>query len=168
MAVGRIRSKLDEERTFWNAMDRTLAAIGFDDDYVGRLPILSPGGRPKYVKDQIWGMMEFEPSELAIIDTPLLQRLRRVAQIGLTFLTYPTAEHSRFAHSLGVVHVVKRLVAPSAKLRSGNGNIGTVMVTGSSAPSHTLTALWCPGVYEGQPWIPLFLRRGYRKKLVLG
>jgi hypothetical protein len=50
----------------------------------------------------------------------------------------------------------------------GYGNIGTVIVTASSAPSHALTALWCPGVYDGQPWIPLFLRRGYRKKLVLG
>jgi hypothetical protein len=109
MTVERIRTKLGEARTFWAAMDRTLAAIGFDEDYIERLPTLSRGGRRKYIKDQIWGMMEFEPDELAIIDTPLLQRLRRINQLGLTFLTYPTAEHSRFAHTLGVTHVVKRL-----------------------------------------------------------
>ena len=50
----------------------------------------------------------------------------------------------------------------------GYGNVGSVMTTMSGAPSHALTALWCPGVYDGQPWIPLFLRRGYRKYLVLG
>lgn len=110
MGVERIRERLTQARTFWAALDRALAATGFDPDYIERLPTLSPGGRPKYVKDTVWGMMEFEPDELAIIDSPLLQRLRRIAQLGLTFLTYPSAEHSRFAHTLGVAHVVKRLV----------------------------------------------------------
>ena len=112
MGADRIRSKLNAAQGFWEAMDRSQDAIGFDEEYVDRLPTLSPGGgRPKYVKDRIWGMMAFEPDELAIIDTPLLQRLRRIAQLGLTFLTYPSAEHSRFAHTLGVSHVVKKLVA---------------------------------------------------------
>ncbi len=50
----------------------------------------------------------------------------------------------------------------------GYGGIGSVMVTPTSAPSHAITALWCPGAYSGQPWLPLFLRRGYRKHLVFG
>jgi len=107
----RIRERLARTGDFWDRVDGVLAAIGFDAGYVGRLPVLSTGGLPKNIKDQVWGMMEFELDELAIIDTPLLQRLRRVAQLGMTFLTYPSAEHSRFAHTLGVAHVVKKLLA---------------------------------------------------------
>jgi hypothetical protein len=37
----------------------------------------------------------------------------------------------------------------------------------SNVPAGTLTALWCPGVFHGEPWIPLLIRRGYLKHLVL-
>jgi hypothetical protein len=58
-----------------------------------------------------------------------------------------------------------------ARLRQdalGYGGTASIIVTPFNAPSHTVTALWCPGLYQEQPWIPLFLRRGYRKFLVLG
>jgi hypothetical protein len=48
----------------------------------------------------------------------------------------------------------------------GYGGTASVMVTPFNVPSHTLTALWCPGLVEGEAWVPLFLRRGYRKHLV--
>jgi HD superfamily phosphohydrolase len=111
MGVRRIKTRLDASGGFWPAMHRALDALGFDDGYVARLIAPGAGGRRKYVKDSVWGMMEFEPHELAIIDSPLLQRLRRISQLGLTFLTYPSAEHSRFSHTLGVTHVLKRLVS---------------------------------------------------------
>lgn len=45
----------------------------------------------------------------ALVDAPLVQRLRRVRQLGLAHLVFHGAEHSRFAHSLGVVHVATRM-----------------------------------------------------------
>jgi HD superfamily phosphohydrolase len=64
----------------------------------------------KAIKDAIWGMIAFSPEEIAIIDSPPFQRLRRVRQLGVTYVTYPTATHSRFEHSLGAVHQVDRML----------------------------------------------------------
>ena len=51
------------------------------------------------------------PAELLVLDSPLLQRLRNIAQLGVVHLVYPAASHSRFEHTLGVVHQVDQLVA---------------------------------------------------------
>jgi HD superfamily phosphohydrolase len=110
MSIEDIRDALSTNNSFWETLHHSFNALGFTDAYIRRLAPVPTSGRPKYVKDKLWGMMEFTPDELAIIDSPLLQRLRRIGQLGLTFLTYPSAEHSRFAHTLGVAHVVKRLI----------------------------------------------------------
>ncbi|UJB73244.1 HD domain-containing protein (plasmid) [Acaryochloris sp. 'Moss Beach'] len=44
-----------------------------------------------------------------LIDTPELQRLRYIRQNGLTNIVFHSMEHSRFAHSLGVAHVARRM-----------------------------------------------------------
>ncbi|MFN8612437.1 MAG: HD domain-containing protein [Vulcanimicrobiota bacterium] len=43
------------------------------------------------------------------MDSPLLQRLRRIRQLGVVHWVYPTAGHSRLEHTLGVVHQVQRV-----------------------------------------------------------
>ena len=44
------------------------------------------------------------------LDSKEFQRLRRIRQLGGDFQVYPTAEHSRFSHSLGVYEIVRRMV----------------------------------------------------------
>lgn len=46
----------------------------------------------------------------ALIDTPEFQRLRRIRQLGIGFFTYQGAEHSRFTHSLGALHLATRIL----------------------------------------------------------
>lgn len=59
-------------------------------------------GRPKIVHDALWGTFQLAAHEVALLDTPLLQRLRFLHQTGAVYLTYPSAHHTRFEHTLGV------------------------------------------------------------------
>lgn len=62
----------------------------------------------KIVNDPVWGFIQL-PSDLAydIVSHPYFQRLRRIVQMGLSFLVYPGAVHTRFNHSLGCLHLMK-------------------------------------------------------------
>lgn len=55
-------------------------------------------------RDPIYGFVYLNDFELKILDTPIFQRLRRIHQLALTKYVYPTAEHSRFVHSIGTMH----------------------------------------------------------------
>lgn len=68
------------------------------------------GIEAKTIHDPIWGSTEYSEWEMQIIDSPLIQRLRNISQVGLAVLTYPAARHSRFEHTLGVAAATKRLV----------------------------------------------------------
>lgn len=60
-------------------------------------------------RDPIHGHVSVtDPTVLALIETPEFQRLRRIRQLGTSFISYPGAEHTRFAHSLGVYHLMSR------------------------------------------------------------
>ena len=50
------------------------------------------------------GYLAEEAAEEDLLDTPWLQRLRRISQLQSARWVFPTAEHSRFAHGLGVMH----------------------------------------------------------------
>jgi len=65
----------------------------------------------KVIRDAVHGYIPITEIEKALIDTPLMQRLRDVKQTGLTYLTYPTALHTRFDHSLGVMHVADKMIS---------------------------------------------------------
>ncbi len=55
--------------------------------------------------DPIHDFIRVSGPELKIIDNPIFQRLRRIRQLSGAHLTYPGAQHTRFEHSLGVMHI---------------------------------------------------------------
>lgn len=82
------------------------------DEFVGRVLkdyVPTNYREIKVIHDPVWGTVKFYPWELQIMDSPLLQRLRNVNQLGLAVYTYPSAHHSRFEHTLGVVALVTRM-----------------------------------------------------------
>jgi HD superfamily phosphohydrolase len=63
----------------------------------------------KEVNDPVWKIIHLTPLEVSLLDTPLMQRLRRVRQLGLAHLVYPGASNSRLEHSIGVMHAARRM-----------------------------------------------------------
>ncbi|MFA4860161.1 HD domain-containing protein [Methanoregula sp.] len=57
----------------------------------------------KIIKDPVHGYVELEDFTLSLLDSPALQRLRYVKQLGFSYLVYPGANHTRFEHSLGTM-----------------------------------------------------------------
>ena len=60
------------------------------------------------IRDPIHGFIELSNEELAIVDSAPFQRLRSIKQLAASYLVYPGAEHTRFSHSLGVMHLADR------------------------------------------------------------
>jgi hypothetical protein len=60
------------------------------------------------IKDSVHDHIELEGVAEALLDTPPVQRLRRIKQLGTVQLVYPSANHTRFEHSLGVYHNASR------------------------------------------------------------
>ena len=63
------------------------------------------------VRDPLWDNIRLEPEALSLVDTPAVQRLRYVRQLGHAFLVYPGATHTRFEHALGAYHLARRALA---------------------------------------------------------
>ncbi|MEM4752516.1 MAG: HD domain-containing protein [Sulfolobales archaeon] len=66
----------------------------------------SIGKGVKSIYDEIYGYIPVSELELKVIETPTVQRLRRIKQLALAWYVYPGAVHTRFSHSLGVMHVI--------------------------------------------------------------
>jgi len=79
------------------------------------------------IRDPIYGYIRLTDSELKIVDTPVFQRLRRIGQLALTKYVYPTAEHSRFVHSLGVLqaatNIFTEVLGFNPQLRKGDEKV---------------------------------------------
>ena len=62
------------------------------------------------VRDPVHGDVYLTEEEIAILDTPEMQRLRGVKQLGTAYLVYPGAVHTRFDHSIGTLHMAQRMI----------------------------------------------------------
>jgi HD superfamily phosphohydrolase len=63
------------------------------------------------IRDPLWDNIRLDRPALLALDTPAVQRLRYVRQVGHAFLVYPGATHTRFEHALGAYHLTKRALA---------------------------------------------------------
>ncbi len=74
--------------------------------------------RPHEMRDPIHGFIKLSKKEKKLIDTQVFQRLRRIRQLAMTFLVYPGAQHTRFDHSIGVMHIAGRICTKLRELNS--------------------------------------------------
>jgi len=67
--------------------------------------------KKKIVNDPVFGFITIQ-SELIfdLIEHPYFQRLRRIKQLGLSYLVFPGATHTRFEHALGTVHLIRSAI----------------------------------------------------------
>jgi len=59
----------------------------------------------KIIKDPVHGYIELDDFARELLDSPALQRLRYIRQLGFSYLVYPGANHTRFEHSLGTMYL---------------------------------------------------------------
>lgn len=83
----------------------------------------------KIINDPVFGFLNI-PNDLLfdILQHPLVQRLIRIRQLGLSYLVYPGAMHSRFSHSLGAMHLMSEAIA---SLRGKGVDISESEATGA-------------------------------------
>ncbi len=64
--------------------------------------------QPKRVRDPLYGFVELDALCQSVVDTEYFQRLRSIRQLGCTSYVWPFANGTRFAHSLGTMHVARK------------------------------------------------------------
>ena len=99
-------SELIQESEFQNIREEIFKFTeSMLDEYTDK--VCDVGGKELF--DAIWGPVEFNSAEVAILDSPLLQRLRKIKQLGLASYVYRDADYSRFSHTIGVFYLAERM-----------------------------------------------------------
>ncbi len=138
-AIRRLQATWNNDIGVQGALNSSFDTIGFTEEYVSNQILMFDSGliprKIKYIKDNVWGMIEVDSASMRLLDCPILQKLRGIRQLGLSYLTYPSAEHSRFVHSLGMSFVVTEF------LRAIDKRIDEEQPLGRRVKSDELTTL---------------------------
>ncbi len=62
------------------------------------------------IYDAVYGYIELDEVEFALVNSPIFQRLHWIKQLGPLNTIFPSAQHSRFSHSIGVFHIMKKMI----------------------------------------------------------
>ena len=127
--------------------------------------------KKKIINDPVYGFIAL-PSEIIfdIIEHPWFQRLRRIQQLGLSGLVYPGAQHSRFQHAIGAVHLMNASleVLRSKGISITDAEAEAVMIAilmhdiGHGPFSHTLEQTIVNGIHHEELSL-LFMERMNQK-----
>jgi len=72
---------------------------------------LKASNKLKIFNDPIYGFITIPNSDIFdLIEHKYFQRLRRISQMGLSYLVYPGAHHTRFHHAIGCMHLMQKAV----------------------------------------------------------
>lgn len=116
--------------------------------------------------DPIHDFVRVHGHELSVIESPLFQRLRRIRQLSGAHLVYPSAQHSRFEHSLGVMHIAGQ--AGAALLEKGHVDEDGVRVLRLAGLLHDIGHGPFSHVFEGVMKAKKASHEDYGRRMILG
>ena len=99
----------------------------------------------KIINDPVFGFINIPKGLLYdIVRHPLLQRLTRIKQVGLSSVVYPGAQHTRFQHSLGAFHLMSEAITQLASkgnfIFDSEAEAVQAAILYQSAPTEVFTA----------------------------
>lgn len=100
---------LEKNRGIFPLEEGKIIGLTFKKKYSSPTYVILMSSYPQEVRDPIYGFINFFEWEEKIINHPYFQRLRRISQNGLEEMVYPSLTHSRFEHSLGVMHLASEM-----------------------------------------------------------
>ena len=113
------------ERSVFDAIQRevNLYAETMLSQYIDDLSDNYNYAEDKEIFDVIWGPVEFNAGEIVLLDSPILQRMRKIKQLGLASYVYCGADYSRFAHTIGVFYLSGKMAEIIHKHLEKNGKV---------------------------------------------
>ncbi|MDQ7780607.1 MAG: HD domain-containing protein [Planctomycetota bacterium] len=121
----------------------------------------------KTIRDAVHGDIRLTDEECRLIDTPEVQRLRGIKQLGTANLVFPTAVHTRFDHSLGTCHAAQMIMDGIAR-RGGRIVAPVARVIRIAALLHDVTHVPFGHTFEDERRIFLRHDEGSRLERFLG
>ncbi|MHA1132059.1 MAG: HD domain-containing protein, partial [Candidatus Helarchaeota archaeon] len=89
----------------WNQFEKGIKKI------IGELEVIKPRKpKPLIIQDAIYGPIKLDKMAVSLLENPLMQRLRLIKQLGCANFVFPSANHNRFEHSIGVYFVTCRII----------------------------------------------------------